>query len=315
LPDQNASYVGIDVSQDFLDVHVVPEEQSCRVENNEGGFVALTDFLKSFRVSCVVLEATGKLEIPAAAALSSADVPVAVINPRQVRDFAKAMGELAKTDAIDARIIALFGRAVGVEPRPVKDAEARQISDLLARSRQLTRMIAEEKNRLCRATGTARSDIKAHIQWLEKRAKRIDGELDAEIKKSPVWRAQDALFRSIKGVGPVRSRTIIAGLPEIQWISRGGLAKLVGIAPLNYESGRMRGQRHIWGGRAHVRTVLYMATVTAARWNPVIKGYYEKLTAAGKPRKVALVACMRKLLNVIRAIARTGVPWEVRPVS
>jgi transposase len=315
LPEQNESYVGIDVSQDFLDIHVVPEERSCRVANDEVGLAALMDLLRPLRVNCVVLEATGKLEGAAAAALSDANVPVAVVNPRQVRDFARATGQLAKTDAIDARIIALFGRAVAIEPRPVKDEDARQISDLLARRRQITRMIAEEKNRLPRASGRARSDIKAHIQWLEKRLKRVDAELDADIKKSPVWREQDALFQSIKGVGPVLSRTLIAGLPEIQSLSRRALAKLVGVAPLNCDSGRMRGRRRIWGGRAHVRVALYMAVVSASQWNPVVKAYYEKLIASGKPRKVALVACMRKLLNILRAVVRSGVPWEARPVS
>jgi transposase len=315
LPEQKSSYVGIDVSQDYLDVHIVPEEQSCRFSNDESGFAALVEFLKPLPVACVVLEATGKLEGPAAAALTSAAIPVAVINPRQVRDFAKATGELAKTDAIDARVISLFGRAVTIKPRPIKGQEAEQISDLLARSRQITRMIAEEKNRQARARGHALLDIKAHIQWLEKRLKRVNAELDGAIKSSPAWREQDALYQSVPGVGPGLSRTLIAEVPELKKLSRRGAAKLIGVAPLNCESGKMRGHRRIWGGRAHVRTMLYMAAVSSIQWNPVIKAYYTKLVSAGKPRKPALVACMRKLLNILRVIVRSGVSWNLRTAS
>lgn len=278
--------------------------------NDESGFAQLLTFLEPFKVERVILEATGKLEAPVAAALNAASFPVAIVNPRQVRDFAKATGQLAKTDQIDAHVLAEFARRVPIELRPIKDEQTQDLEDLLARRRQLVQMIAAEKNRLARARGKTLTDIRAHIAWMEKRLARVDDDLQGAIQASPLWRERDALFQSVPGAGPGLSQSLLINLPEIGSLSHRALAKLVGVAPLNRDSGVMRGRRVIWGGRANVRCALYMATVSAIRWNPVIKAYHQKLIAAGKKFKVAAVACMRKLLTILNAIARSGVPWQ-----
>ena len=307
---QDFQFVGIDIAKDHLDVHVLPVGTSLHVSNDDSGFEQLLEFLKPYKIDRVILEATGKLEAPVAAALNLAHVPVAIVNPRQVRDFAKSTGQLAKTDRIDARILAEFARRVPIELRPLKDEQTQGFEDLLARRRQLVQMIAAEKNRLTRARGRALTDIRAHIAWMEKRLPRIDDDLQQAIKASPLWRERDALFQSVPGAGPGLSLTLLINLPEIGSLSHRALSKLVGIAPLNNDSGLKRGRRGIWGGRAVVRRMLFMSVISGLRYNPVLKAYYQKLRAAGKPAKVALVACMHKLLRILNAIARSGVPWE-----
>lgn len=311
LPDSTtAQFVGIDVAKDFLDVHIVPADASSRFANDEAGCGELLQFLEPFKPERVILEATGKLEAAAAAALGLAGMPVAVVNPRQARDFAKATGQLAKTDKIDARVLAEFGRAVPIEVRPLKDEQARDLEDLLARRRQLIRMVAAEKNRLTRALPKTIKDIRAHITWLEKRLDRIDDDLQDAIEASPLWKSKDKLYQSVPGVGSGLSLSLLIDLPELGTLSHRAIAKLVGVAPLNWDSGTLRGKRAIWGGRGNVRCALYMATVAATRCNPVIRTYYRKLRDAGKPAKCALVACMRKLLIILNAMARSGEPWR-----
>jgi len=292
-------------------VHVLPDAQTHQFSNDDDGVEQLVALVAPLRPELIVLEATGKLESLAAAALTVAGLPVAVVNPRQVRDFARAIGQLAKTDRLDAAVLAAFARNVPSTQRTtVKDQQTQNLEDLLARRRQLVSMVAAEKNRSLRARGRALTDIRAHIQWLEKRLKRIDDDLQSAIESSPVWRSRDKLFQSVPGVGPVLSRTLMIDLPEIGTLSHRAIAKLVGVAPLNRDSGTMRGRRKIWGGRATVRRALYMATVAARIHNPIIRAYYERLRAAGKPPKVALVACMHKLLIILNAMARRAAPWE-----
>ncbi len=308
-------FVGIDVAKDYLDVHVLPIDTSLQVLNDESGFEELLEFLKPLKVNRVILEATGKLEAPVAVALYQAGLPVAIVNPRQARDFAKSTGQLAKTDRIDARVLAEFGRSVPIELRPIKDEQAQAFEDLLARRRQLVQMIAAEKNRLSRARGRSLTDIRAHIAWMEKRLPRIDDDLQAAIKSSPLWRERDALFQSVPGAGSGLSLSLLINLPEIGSISNRAISKLVGVAPLNNDSGRRRGRSTIWGGRANVRCALYMSALSGIRYNPVLKAYYQKLRTAGKKPKVALIACMRKLLTILNAIARSGVPWQAATIA
>jgi transposase len=310
LPLQS-QFVGIDVAKAQLDVHLLPSGRAVTVPNTQSGFDEVLALLEGFTIERIIIEATGKLEAPLAAALHAGGLPVAVVNPRQVRDFAKATGELAKTDRIDARILAEFARSVRIELRSLKDDQSRELSELISRRRQLVQMIAAEKNRLERASGRARTDIKTHIAWLEKRLRRIDDDLQGAVEKSPLWREREELFRSVPGAGPVLAQTLLFELPEIGQLSHRAIAKLVGVAPLNRDSGTLRGRRTTWGGRRHVRCVLYMATVAAVRWNPVIHAYFARLRAAGKPAKVALVACMRKLLTILNAMARSGARWHV----
>jgi len=310
LSHKNSEFIGIDVAKGHLDVHGLVSGTSFAVSNDEAGFEQIIRTVSDYTVERIVIEATGRLEGPLAAALNAAGLPVVVVNPRQVRDFAKSTGQLAKTDRIDARILAQFARAVPIELRPFRDEESQNLADLLARRRQLVHMIAAEKNRLDRAPKRTASDIRSHITWLEKRLRRIDDQLQTAIESSPLWRERDALFQSVPGTGPGLSKALLIDLPEIGRLSHRALAKLVGVAPLNCDSGVMRGRRTTWGGRANVRALLYMAAVSATRWNPTIKAYYQHLRSAGKPPKVALVACMRKLLTILNAIARSGQPWQ-----
>jgi transposase len=305
--------VGIDVAKARLDVHLLPSEKSSSYPNSLAGIAALVKMLKGHCPALVVLEATGRLELPTASALQGAGMPVAIVNPRQVRDYAKATGELAKTDALDARVIATYGRDLHPEPRPVPDKESLMLQGLLARRRQLMTMLTAEKNRLDRAHPAARQDVREHIEWLYERLKKVDRELHELIKASPAWRERDALLQSVPGVGPVLSRTLIIDLPELGTIEHKAISKLVGVAPLNHDSGTMRGSRTIWGGRAPVRCALYMASLSAIRNNPVIQAYYRKLRDEGKKPKVAQVACMRKLLVILNAIAEKGTPWTPPP--
>lgn len=303
-------FVGIDVSKKRLDVAVRPEEQLWSVSNDEAGVAELCERLKALQPQCIVLEATGGLELPAATALAVAKLPVAVVNPRQVRDLAKAMNVLAKTDAIDARVIARFAELMKPEPRPLPDAEAQRFSDLLSRRSQVVEMIAAEKNRLAVVpTKAVKQRITYHLHFLKEELKSIETDLDEQIRASPLWREKDDLLQSMPGIGPTMSRTIIAELPELGTVNGKQAAALVGVAPFNRDSGQMRGRRSIYGGRKQIRKVLYMATVAAIRCNPVLKRFYASLKTAGKPSLVAITACMRKLIVILNAMMRDNRPW------
>ena len=303
-------YVGIDISKDQLDVVVHPAGPALSVANTEHGIATLVQQIRALRPAAVVLEATGDLELPVVSALAAAGLPVRVINPRQVREFARATGQLAKTDALDARILAQFAEALRPAPRALPDDASQALSAALARRRQLLEMLTAEKNRRSTARPSVRKGIEAHIEWLTQELRRVDADLDAAIRQSPVWRAQDALLQSMPGVGPGLSRTILAELPELGTLSARQLAALVGVAPLNRDSGTFRGKRIIWGGRAVVRTALYMAALAATKWNPVIKAFYQHLLASGKAKKVAVVACMHKLLTILNAMLKHRMPWR-----
>lgn len=303
-------FVGIDVSRDTLKVGVLPTGTCMDFPNNEDGLSSMVDSIEKLSPALVVLEATGGLETAAVAMLADKGLPVVVINPRQVRDFAKATGKLAKTDMIDALMIARFGEAVRPEKRPLKDQEAQELAALVTRRRQIIGMITVEKNRLGSAPRWIRNDIQANIAWLEKCLKKIDKDLGNLLKKSPLWREKDALLRSVPGVGPVLSMTLLSGLPELGTLNRKEIAALVGVAPLNRDSGLFRGRRMIWGGRAAIRSVLYMSAVSAIRCNPVIRSFSERLRKAGKPCKVVITACMRKLLVILNAMMKNRTAWS-----
>jgi len=304
-------YVGIDVAKDWLDVAQRPGGEAWRVSSDETGVAALVERLKDVRPMLVVLEATGGLQIPAVAALAAAGLRTVVVNPRQVRQFAGATGRLAKTDAIDAQVLAQFGEAVRPEVRPLPDADSQELSALVNRRRQLIEMLTAEKNRLRLAAKKVRPNIEAHIRWLEGELLDLEGGLGDAIRSSPVWRERDNLLRSVPGVGPVLSSVLLAELPELGRLNRKEIAALAGVAPLNRDSGQFRGRRTVWGGRSHVRTALYMATLVASRYNPTIKSFYQRLLSVGKPKKVALTACMRKLLTILNAMMRHQAPWEI----
>ena len=257
----------------------------------------------------VLLEASGGLELPLVAALASAALPVVVVNPRQVRDFARATGTLAKTDALDAAVLAHFADAVRPPVRPLRDAETQVLNSLVARRHQVMTMLVSEKNRLGTAISAVRPRIEAHIAWLEQELKDLDEGLRQTLLRSPVWREKDDLLRTVPGVGEQVSLTLLAYLPELGTLDRRQIAALVGVAPFNRDSGILRGKRAVWGGRSRVRGVLYMGALTATRWNPVIRDFYQKLLAADKPKKLALVACMRKLLVILNAMLKHGASW------
>ena len=303
-------FVGIDVSKDTLDIAVLPASESWQTVRDEEGIQALVARLEQLNPTLIVLEATGGLETHLVTALATSPLPVVVVNPRQARSFAKALGKLAKTDSIDAYVLAEFAQKVRPEPRPIKDEQLQELAALNTRRQQLVAMLTAEKNRLATATKRLRKDIQAHIRWLEKRIKDLNAQLDQHIRQSPVWREKDQLLQSVPGVGPVLSRTLISQVPELGNLNRKAIAALVGVAPLNRDSGSLRGKRTIWGGRAPVRASLYMATLVASRFNPIIKSFYERLVAAGKPRKLALTACMRKLLTMLNAIVKSCTPWK-----
>lgn len=304
-------FVGIDVSKDRLDVAVVPGEEHWTVANDGKGIASLAGRLEALNPALIVLEATGGLEIPATGELAAAGLPVVVVNPRQTRDFAKATGKLAKTDTIDALVLARFGEAVRPEVRPLKDEQTQELNALVLRRRQLLGMLTAEKNRLNVAPRSIHNDIKAHIRWLEKRLDKVDKGLNQAVRESPFWREKDDLLKSVPGVGPVLSATLLACLPELGTLNRKEIAALVGVAPLNRDSGTFRGARKVWGGRANVRTALYMSTLAATRHNPVIRDFYNRLAGSGKPGKVALTACMRKLLVILNTILKTQTPWKM----
>ena len=279
--------------------------------NDETGIRTIIKRLKKIAPTLVVLEATAGMEASVAAAIATAGIAVAVVNPRQVRSFAKAIGTLAKTDSIDAAVLSHFAEAVKPPVRELPTVEAQELTDLVSRRRQIVEMIVAEKARLAGVCGVARADIQAHITWLQKRLKRLDGELQVAVQKSPIWQAKSDLVQSVPGVGKVTSITFLAALPELGTLNAKQIANLVGVAPLNRDSGAMRGKRRISGGRAQVRSVLYMATLVAVRHNPVLIPFYSRLIAAGKLPKVALTACMRKLLVILNAIVKSQKPWSL----
>jgi transposase len=298
---------GIDVSKDWLDVALGAE--SLRVANEAEGVSGLIDRLKAAGVGLVVMEATGGYETQAASAIAGAGLRLAVVNPRQVRDFAKATGRLAKSDRIDAHVIAAFGQAVAPQIVRLPDEQARELQGLLVRRSQLLGMRVQESNRLGLMQGAMRKQIKSHIAWLDRAIDELNTDLTARLRSSPAWREKDELLQSLKGIGPITSGTLMTSLPELGQLNRRAIAALVGVAPFNRDSGAFRGRRVIWGGRAHVRHVLYMAAIAAVRSNPVIKPFYERLIARGKPHKVAMVACMRKMLTILNAMMRSNTPW------
>ena len=307
---QAAVYVGIDVSRDWLDVSVGGEEQVWQVGNDAAGIAALQERLGERELAGVVLEATGGLERAVAAELDVAGLPVAVVNPRQVRDFARAAGRLAKTDAIDAQLLARYGEAMRPQVRPLPDAQTQALRGLVVRRRQVVGMLTAERNRLPQVTQWVRRLVQRHIAVLQRQLVLLDRELERLLQASPVWRKQDKLLRSVPGIGPVTAACVVAELPELGALNRKQIAALVGVAPHNRDSGSYRGKRSVWGGRAPVRASLYMATLVATRCNPVIQACYARLCAAGKPKKVALTACMRKLLTILNSMLRTRTEWQ-----
>ena len=312
-------FVGIDVAKAELVVSVLPNRERFTVANDERGVRTLVERLRAIGPQLIVLEATGGYELLGVAALAAAALPVVVVNPRQVRDFAKATGQLAKTDRIDADILARFADVVRPAVRVIPDAEAQELEALLARRRQLLKMLQAERNRLGQVFGKGkrlvRKSLKAHIAFLERELRMTDTDLGEMVKNSPAWRERDELLQSVPGVGPVLSRTLLADLPELGRLSRREIAKLVGVAPLSRDSGTMRGRRFVQGGRATVRAVLYMAALVATKRNVVIRGFYQRLVAAGKPKKLALVACMRKLLTILNTMVRTHERWNAEAAS
>jgi transposase len=308
-------FVGIDVSKAELQVHTTTGAPHGTWANDERGRAALVGRLQVRRPTLIVLEATGGLEGPLVWELAAAQLPVAVVNPRQVRDFAKALGYLAKTDALDATVLAHFARAARPTPRPVPDAFTRRMQELVVRRRQLVQMHVAEQNRLGTASKQMRRAMRPVLRCLEQQQQRIEAELAQEIHASPLWRAKEHLLRTAPGVGPTIARTLLSLLPELGTLNRKQIAALVGVAPLNRDSGTCRGRRSVWGGRADVRAQLYMAALTASRCCPAIGAFYQRLVEAGKPAKVALTACMRKLLTALNAMLRDAVAWQPQRVA
>lgn len=302
-------FVGIDVAQTRLDIAVSPDT-SFSLPHDESAITALVQQLGALSPTLIVLEATGGMEIPLTSALATARLPVVVINPRQVRDFAKASGHLAKTDALNAQVLAQFAEVMRPQPRPLPDADTRALAVLLTRRRQLVAMLTAEKNRLLSAAEPIRKRLRTHIMWLERELQSINTALAEAIRQSPVWRDKDDLLQSVPGVGPVVTSTLLASLPELGPLTNKQIAALVGVAPLNRDSGTFRGRRTVWGGRAQVRAVLYMGAIVAARFNPVIRAFYQRLQQAGKAKKVVLTACMRKLLTILNAMLKHQAPWR-----
>lgn len=303
-------FVGIDVSKARLDVALRPAGTQFTVPYDDAGIAAVVGRLGPLAPVGIVLEATGGLEVLLSGALATAGLPVAVVNPRQVRDFARATGQLAKTDRLDAQILAQFAEAVRPVRRPLPDASTQQLAALITRRRQLVEMLTAEKNRRGSAPRGMRDGIQTHIDWLTQHLAQLDQDLTTAVQASPIWQAHDELLRSVPGIGPVVTRTLLAELPELGTLTRKQIAALVGVAPLNRDSGRFRGKRTIWGGRATVRAALYMGALVAARHNPVLKAFYQRLRQAGKAPKVALTACMRKLLTMLNAMLKHRTPWR-----
>ena len=307
-------FVGMDISKAQLDLVLRPEGQFS-APNNEAGFVQVLERLSAVHPTLVVLEATGGLEIPLTGVLAAAGVPVVVVNPRQGRDFAKATGRLAKTDALDAQTLAHFAEVLQPELRPLPDEQTQALAAILARRRQLVEMLTAEKHRLGTARKPVRKSLRTPIAWLERELSHTDRGLAHAIRESPVWREKEELLRSTPGVGPVVTTTLLATLPELGTLTGKQSAALVGVAPLNRDSGTWRGTRTVWGGRAQIRAALYMAALVAARFNPVIRAFYQRLRAAGKAKKVVLTACMRKLLIILNAMLKHRTAWRAELVQ
>ena len=305
--EQKQTYVGIDVSKAQVDVAVRPTGQRWVVSYDETGLGELVSQMEDLGPSLVLLEASGGLELPLVAALAAAALPVVVVNPRQVRDFARATGTLAKTDALDAAVLAHFADVIRPSVRPLRDAEAQVLNSLTARRHQVMTMLVSEKNRLGTAISAVRPRIEAHIVWLEQELDDLDEGLRQTLRQSPVWREKDDLLRTVPGVGEQLSLTLLAYLPELGTLDRRQVAALVGVAR---DSGTLRGKRAVWGGRSRVRGALYMGTLSATRYNPFIRDFYQRLLAHGKPKKVALVACMRKLLVILNSMLKHRSPWR-----
>jgi transposase len=310
---KSQAFIGIDVSKQQLEVAAHESAYQFRCANKASAFGELIAELIALRPALIVLEATGGLEIPVVAALHAAGLPVVVVNPRQVRDFAKALGQLAKTDRLDARVLAHFAAAIKPPLRPIKSKDELELDALVGRRGQLVEMLTAEKNRRgSAATDTVRDEINKHIDWLQDRIAELDEQLQALLKSSSLWQVKNDLLQSVPGIGPVVSFSMLADLPELGTLNRQQISKLVGVAPLNCDSGQQRGTRHIYGGRARVRSMLYMAALTATRYNPVIKQFYQRLLAKHKPFKVAITACMRKLLAIINVMVRDGASWKTK---
>lgn len=308
-------FVGIDVSKSRLDVDSRPQNHPCSFSNDAAGVRKLVKYLDKLQPQLVVTEATGGYEAAAVIAIYEAQLPVVVVNPRQVRDFAKATGELAKTDRIDAGVLAHFASAIKPQQRPIPDAQLLAMRELLVRREQLQAIIVAEKNRLELASLKMRKSITKHISWMERQVEALDSEINDLLRQTPVWHERAELLETAPSVGPHLSRTLCVFVPELGELNRREIAALVGLAPFNRDSGRYQGQRKICGGRARVRRALYMSVLSGIRWNPVIKEFYKRLRHAGKPPKVAIVACMRKLLTVLNAMVKNNTPWELEAVA
>ncbi len=313
MSEPDAVVVGIDVAKMALDVAVRPRREQRELRNDAEGIAELVAWLQVVHPEVIVLEATGGYEAPVVAALGLAGLPVAVVNPRQVRDFARASGQLAKTDRLDAQVLAHFAAALHPAPRPLPDAQAQELAALVERRRQLVAMRTAEQARLgVTRVARVRIHIQAHLAWLEGEVADLDADLQRLVRASPLWRAQDDLLQSVPGIGPIIALSLLADLPELGRLSPAQIAALVGVAPLNRASGTWRGRRSVWGGRAAVRAALYMGTLRATRCNPAIAAFYQRLVQAGKPKKLALVACMHKLLTILNAMVKHQAPWQAQ---
>lgn len=307
---QEKSFIGIDVAKTRLDVAIRPTEQQWQADYTDKGIQELVKQIAELNPALVLLEASGGFEVPVVAALAIANLPVVVVNPRQVRDFARATGKLAKTDALDAQVLAHFAEAIRPRPRSLPDTETQSLTALVARRNQVMSMLVAEKNRLRTSRPPIRQRIQLHIDWLEQELDEIDRDLREMLRNSPIWREKEKLLRTVPGVGPQLAVSILAYLPELGTLNRKRIAALVGVAPFNRDSGTLRGKRAVWGGRSRVRAALYMATLVASRHNPVISAFYQRLLAAGKAKKVALTACMRKLLVILNAMLKHHSSWQ-----
>ncbi len=313
MSEFEAVVVGIDVAKAALDVAVRPDRAERHLPNDAQGIAEIVAWLQGIHPQVIVLAATGGYEAPVVAELCLAGLPVAVVNPRQVRDFAKASGPLAKTDRLDAQVLAHFAAALRPTPRPLPDAQAQELAALVERRRQLVAMRTAEQARLgVTRVPRVRAHIQAHLAWLDAEVAGLDADLRRLVQASPLWRAQDNLLRSVPGIGPIISRSLLADLPELGRLSHAQIAALVGGAPLNRDSGTLRGRRTVWGGRAAVRAALSMGTLRATRCNPVILAFYRRLVQSGKPKKVALVACMHKLLTILNAMVKHQALWQAQ---
>jgi len=302
-------FVGIDVSKDQLDVFVRPQGDSFRKPYTDEGMNSLVEYLTKLQPELIVLEATGGYEVKVVASLAHDRLPVVVMNPRQIRDFAKAIGRLAKTDGIDAEVMAHFAEAVRPECRLLADEDQHELNALMTRHQQLVAMFTMEKNRLHTATARVQAHIKEHLQWLDNQLKKVDEDLDKFIGNNPELRRKTEITMSVPGVGPVFSRALVSYLPELGTVNNKKISALVGVAPFNCDSGLLKGKRIIWGGRHHIRSILYMSTLTATRFNPVIRSFYQRLLQAGKSKKLAITACMRKLITILNTMVKNDTLW------